>query len=128
MHTPAAATIAPAPGAAQPPYRGYITCLSTALAALMGRAAVAELSEDELLGELRKEGLTTYLSPQLARWLERPPGRLSVQLLGAEPIGLLWWLLVRLQGPSSPHRLGARLSGALAEELAGPNLPNTECP
>jgi len=118
MHTPAAAPAAAATDA-RPSRRGYVACLSAALAALLGDAAGAELFEDELLDGLREAGLIIYSSPQLGRWLGRPIGRMFVWLLGAELLGLLWWLLVRVQGPSSPHRLRARLSGALAEELAG---------
>jgi hypothetical protein len=114
MQTPAAAA---ASAAARPPHRGYVACLSAALAALLDHAAGAELSEDELLGELREAGLITYPSPALGRLLEILPGRL-LELLVLLP----WWALERLQGPQKstpPHRFRVRLSGALAEELAG---------
>jgi hypothetical protein len=117
MHTPAAATAAAA--AARPPHRGKVACLSAALATLLGHAAGAELSEDEVLDGLRETGLITYPSPLLGRLLGILPGRLFELL-----VLLPWWALVRLQGPSAPHRLRARLSGALAEELAGPYLPD----
>jgi hypothetical protein len=83
----------------------------------------AELSEDELLYGFREAGLITYPSPLLGRLL----GILPVQLFELLVI-LPWWALVRLQGPSPPHRLRARLSAALAEELVGPYLPNTKYP
>jgi hypothetical protein len=97
--------------------------LSAALAALLDHAAGAELSEDELLGELREAGLITYPSPVLGRLLGILPGRLFELL-----VILPWWALVRLQGSSPPQRLRARLSGALAEELAGACLPSNEYP
>jgi hypothetical protein len=120
MQTPAAAASAAA--AARPPHRGKIACLSAALAALVGHAAGAELSEDELLEGLREAGQLTYPAPLLGRLL----GVLIERL--CELLGLLWWLLVRLQEPSPPHRLSARLSGALAEELAGPCVPDNGFP
>ena len=128
-HHPTAAMQAPAAtaAAARFPHRGYVACLSGGLAALLAHAAGAELCGDELLGELKEAGLITYLPPQLARWLEGPIGQHFVWLLGAELFGLLWWLLVLEQGPSSPHRPRARLSGTLAEELAGPNSPSKKC-
>jgi hypothetical protein len=75
--------------------RRYVARLSVALAALLGHAAGAELSEDGLLGGLRAAGLITY-----------PPSPLL----------------------SPHHLLLVRLSGALAEQLAGPHLANTSYP
>jgi hypothetical protein len=77
------------------PERGYVARLSGTLAALLGRAAGAELSEDGLWGGLRAAGLITY-----------PPAPLTAE------------------GPSPYHFLLVRLSVALAEELAGPDSPN----
>ena len=114
MQTPAAPAAAAA-AAARPPHRGNVACLSAALAVLLSRAAGAELSEDELLDGLRDAKLITYPSPLLGRLLGILPGRLFELL-----VLLPWWMLVRMQGPSSPRRLRTRLSGALAEELAGP--------
>jgi len=95
MQTPAvaaAAAVDPAPD------RGYVACLSVTLAALLGRAAGAELSEDELLLTLGEVGLITY-SPS-----------------------------TRAQGVIPPRRRRVRLSAALAEELAGAYSPDTEHP
>jgi hypothetical protein len=117
MQTPTAAASATA-AAASSPHHGYVACLSAALAVLLGHAASAELSEDELLYGLREAGLITYPSPLLGRLLGILPGRLFELF-----VLLPWWLLMRLQGlqgPSPPHHLCARLSAALAEELAGP--------
>jgi len=81
MQTPvAAATTAAAATAARPIHRGYVACMWTALAALLGHAAGAELSEDELLGELRGEGLITYPSPLLA-FLEKYPDLFKDEVL-----------------------------------------------
>jgi len=98
MHTTtaaAAATTAAASAVETSPDRGYIARLSGALAALLSHrhAEGAELSEDELLGGLRKARLTSY------EFLPAPQ---------------------RAQGGTPRHRLLVRLSAALAEELAGP--------
>jgi len=61
MQTPAAASLP-----------RHVVHLSGALAALLGRAAGAELSEDELLAWLREAGLITYPSPLLGPLLELP--------------------------------------------------------
>jgi hypothetical protein len=117
MHTPAAAAAAAAAAdAARPPHRGEVVCMSAALAALLGHAAGAELSEDELLDGLREAGLITYPSPLLGRLLGILPGRLFELC-----VLLPWWLLVRPRGASPPPRLRACLLGALAEELARPH-------
>jgi len=86
------------PAAAAERRRSYVARLSCALAALLDRAADAELSEDGLLGGMRAAGLIIYPSSPLA----------------AERL--------------SPHHLLVRLSEALAEELAGPYLPNIGYP
>jgi hypothetical protein len=81
------------------PDRGYVARLSGMLAALLGQAASAELSEDGLLGGLRAAGLITY-----------PPSPLTAE------------------GLSLHHLVLVNLSGALAAELAGPDLPNAAYP
>ena len=90
MQTPVAAA------AERPSVSGYLARMSAALAALLGRAAGAELSEDELLLWLRVKGQITYpLSP------------------------------LRVQEMTPPQRLTVRLSWELAKMLAGPYLPST---
>jgi len=59
----------------------YVVRLSGALAALLGRAEGAELSEDELLGRLRGWGLITYPSPLLEGLLEKLPEVLAAEVL-----------------------------------------------
>ena len=125
MQTPAASAAAAA-AAARPPHRGYVACLSAALAALLGHAAGAELYEDELLDGLKEAGLITYPPPPLGPPLGPLIGRLLVWVLGWLRQLLPWWLLLRVQGALPPHRL--RLSGALARKLAGPHSPNTQFP
>ena len=118
----------PAATAARPSHRGYVACLSAALATLPGHAAGAELSEDALLDGLTEAGLITYPSPPLGGALGQPSPieRLFAWLLGRLRGLLPWWLRVRLQELSPPHRLRVRLSAALAQELAGSLSPNTK--
>jgi hypothetical protein len=64
----------------------YVVRLSGALAALLGRAAGAELPEDDLLGWLRAKGLITYPSPLLgAGLLEKLPEVLAAEVLPRLP-------------------------------------------
>jgi hypothetical protein len=59
----------------------YVVRLAAALAALLGRAEGAELSEDELLGWLRAKGLITYPSPLLVGLLEGLPEIIAAEVL-----------------------------------------------
>ena len=55
--------------------------LTSALAALLGRAEGTELPEDDLLGWLRAAGLITYPSPLLVGLLEELPEVLAAEVL-----------------------------------------------
>ena len=59
----------------------YVVRLSGALAALLGRAEGAELSEEKLLSWLREGGLITYPSPLLVGLLEKLPEVLAAEVL-----------------------------------------------
>jgi len=73
--------VAPAPTAAAPSLPRHVVRLSGALAAVLGRAGGAELSEDDLLLWLREAGLITYPSPLLARLLQELPEVLAAEVM-----------------------------------------------